>query len=340
MTIVTRAPTRIDFAGGWTDVPEFANREGGIVVNAAITLYAHVELMFGGNKIKLAAEDLDERETVQSSDRLTYDGPLLLHKAALNMLPVTGGIELISRSDAPLGSGLGGSGALDVALLAALARARLEDYDGSDLAELAYELEARELGLQGGRQDQYAAALGGVNRLEFADGSVRVQSLEVSPEMLREFHRVVVLVYTGQTHFSSQTHERVWNAYRAADSDVTDALRAIRDVAGACSASLEAGDWKRSAELVDENWRQQQRLDVTISTSKTRNIEQGVRAAGAWGLKATGAGAGGCLAILTDPTRRDHVEQAARAYGGQILAFEFCSGGVEVVEPEDAARHS
>jgi D-glycero-alpha-D-manno-heptose-7-phosphate kinase len=166
MTLHARAPLRIDFAGGWSDVPVFADAEGGRVVNAAIDRYVHVEVVLGARRIRLHALDLDEHVTLATSRDIRYDGTLDLHKAALNMLPVTGGIEILTRSDAPGGSGLGASGALDVALLAVLAQARNERYAREELAELGYLLETSELGLLGGRQDQYAAALGGCHRME------------------------------------------------------------------------------------------------------------------------------------------------------------------------------
>ena len=116
MSVHSRAPLRIDLAGGWTDVPTYADRCGGAVLNVAIDLHVHVDFLLGDRRIRLRAEDLDQRVTLESSREITYDGKLDLHKAALNMFPVTGGIEILSRSEAPNGSGLGASGALDVAL--------------------------------------------------------------------------------------------------------------------------------------------------------------------------------------------------------------------------------
>ena len=167
MAIRSRAPMRIDFGGGWSDVARFCETETGVVVNAAISLYAHGEFLLGGRLIRLHASDIGERLTVSSPRELVYNGRLDLQKAALNMLPVTGGIEIISWCDAPPGSGLGGSGALDVALVAGLARCRQEGYDAIEFAELGFMLEAGELGLLGGKQDQYAGAVGGFLRLDF-----------------------------------------------------------------------------------------------------------------------------------------------------------------------------
>lgn len=335
MTVHARAPLRIDFAGGWSDVPAFADAEGGAVVNAAIDRYVHVEVVLGARRIRLHALDLDEHLTIATSRAIRYDGRLDLHKAALNMLPVTGGIEVLTRSDAPSGSGLGASGALDVALLAALARARDEHFEREELAELAFLLETRELGLLGGRQDQYAAALGGWHRMAFGDGRVSATPIAIDHDGMRELARHTVLVYTGHSHFSSATHEAVWRAYRAGDATVCAALRRIRAMAADAAAALAAADWLRLAEVVDENWTQQQSLDWTIATERTRTIEQAVRAAGAWGVKATGAGAGGCLLVLCPAARQGAVRNAAVAAGGTVLDVAFVESGVEVWETPD-----
>ncbi len=336
MRLQARAPLRIDFAGGWSDVPTYAERAGGAVVNAAIDLYAHVEVVLGERRIRLHALDLDEHVTLPSSQEIRYDGTLDLHKAALNMLPVTGGVEILTRSDAPSGSGLGASGALDVALLATLARAREEAYEPRELAEFGFLLETGELGLLGGRQDQYAAALGGFHRFEFGPDTVRANALAVPPDAIEELTRHLVLVYTGHSHFSSATHGAVWEAFRRGESDVTAALHRIRELADDAARALEAGDWPHLARVVDENWTQQQRLDWSIATVKSNTIEQAVRAAGAWGVKATGAGAGGCLAVLCPETSHGVVSEAAVAVGGTVLAYGFASRGVEVWEERGA----
>jgi D-glycero-alpha-D-manno-heptose-7-phosphate kinase len=320
---------RVDFAGGWSDVPTFAAREGGAVVNGAIALFVHVECLMGDNRIRLRAEDLDAYVSIASPADLVYDGTLDLHKAALNMLPVTGGIEIITRSDAPGGSGLGASGALDVALLAGLARCREEDYPAEELAEMGFQLEAQELGLLGGRQDQFAAALGGFLDMKFGGEETAVRALAVSDDHVRDLERHVLIAYTGHSHFSSATHERVWQGYER-EADVADALRTIRDLAEPAARALEGARWRELARLVSENWAQQQRLDATISTPRVQGIERAALDAGAWGLKATGAGAGGCLIIMAPPDRCDAIVAAVTAAGGEVLDVGFAADGVTV----------
>jgi D-glycero-alpha-D-manno-heptose-7-phosphate kinase len=324
----------VDFAGGWSDVPRFAADEGGVVTNAALTLCVHVECRLGGRQIRLHAEDLGVRVVAGGAADLKYDGTLDLHKAALNMLPVTGGLELLTRSDVPAGSGLGASGALDVALVAALAHARRERYDATELAELGFALEATELKLTGGRQDQYAAALGGWHELIFGARAVEVRAIPAPPDVRADLARHMVVAYTGQSHFSAQTHERVWQAYGQGDPAVVRSLRAIRDLGRAAADALRAGDWRELAKVVDQNWRAQQRLDLTISTPGLERVEQAARAAGAWGLKATGAGAGGCLIILASPDTVPAVRDAVRAVGATTLEAGFAAEGAGTWEEE------
>ncbi len=329
--IRARAPVRADFAGGWTDVPVYASDVGGVVTNAALELYVHVECVTGGGSIRLHAEDLGEHATLSHPVQLVYDGKLDLHKAALNMLPVTGGVELLTRAEIPAGSGLGGSGALDVALVAALAAARGEQYDDAAIAELAFQLEATELGLEGGRQDQCAAALGGWHELAFSDAGIeRASPIDVSHEQAADLARSLVLVYTGETHFSSQTHRRVWDAYAAGSAEVVDALAIIRDLGAEAATALRGADWERLARVIDDNWRQQQRLDATIATPGVRAVEQALRAAGVWGVKATGAGAGGCLIGVCPPTCVPIAREAAVRAGAQALDVGFDFAGVQV----------
>jgi D-glycero-alpha-D-manno-heptose-7-phosphate kinase len=331
-----RAPVRVDFAGGWSDVPVFAEQEGGIVTNAALNLFVHVECILGGGRIRLRAEDLEQHLTVGGPRELVYNGKLDLHKAALNMLPVTGGIELLTRSDVPSGSGLGASGALDVALLAALARSRNEEYDSGELAEMGYQLEAVELKLEGGRQDQYGAALGGWHQLEFSHDSVSVRPIVPTHEQAAELASMLVVAYTGESHFSSQTHNRVWNTYRAGHADIIGALRSIRDLGSEAGATLRAGDWQALASVVDENWRQQQRLDLTISTPAVQQVEQAAREAGAWGLKLTGAGAGGCLMAIVPPQAVERVRDAVTRAGARVLPAAFDFEGVRTWQEGDS----
>jgi len=317
---------RLDFAGGWTDVPPFSAREGGVVVNAAIGLHSHVALTLGGKLLRLVAEDLGETLECANSGGLILDGKLDLPKAALRMFPVLGAFTLTTRCDAPLGSGLGSSGALDVALVAALTRARLERMGERDLAEQAWQVEAVEAKIPGGKQDQYAAALGGWHRLSFRDPDVGVEPLTLDPSFAAALERHIVVCYTNRSRISGDTITRVMNAYERGDRTVTGALRGLKDAAEAMVLALRGADLTRVGTLLTENWTHQQALDPGMRTPEMARLEEAMREAGAIGGKAAGAGAGGSMFFLVGKDPRAAVEAASGA-GATVLPVTWAAEG-------------
>jgi len=326
LTFSASAPVRLDLAGGWTDVPPFSAREGGVVITAAIRLFVRADVQVGGSGFRLISDDLQDRLEVPDSAGLVRDGRLDLLKAGLRMLPV-GGCTLTTRSDAPPGSGLGSSGALDVALVAALSAARGERRDPVEIAETACHLEAVEAGIPGGRQDQFASSLGGFLRLDFKDPSVDVRRLKLDPEFMRELARRVILCYTGASRFSGTTIERVMRAYEQGDRNVTAALHGLRDVAEAMAEALVAADLARIGHLLSENWHHQLALDARMCTPEMTRLDRVVRQAGALGGKAAGSGAGGCMFFLASDNPGD-LADAARQAGARLLPVGWAMRGV------------
>jgi D-glycero-alpha-D-manno-heptose-7-phosphate kinase len=320
------APVRLDLAGGWTDVPPFSAREGGVVVSAAIGLYAHAEVRPGGIGLRLVAEDLGASLELPDEAALARPSQLALLQAGLRLLPV-GPCALTTRSDAPAGSGLGSSGALDVALVAALSAARGETRDAREVAQIACRLERVEAGIPGGRQDQFTAAFGGVLRMEFRDPDVVVEPLALDPALLDELERRMLLVYTGASHFSGGTIGRVMVAYESGDRAVTAALHGLRDVAERIVEALRAGDLARIGALLDLNWRHQQVLDPGMCTPLMARIGHAMREAGALGGKAAGSGAGGSMFFL-GPDDTAVAAEAAQALGGILLPVQWAADGV------------
>jgi D-glycero-alpha-D-manno-heptose-7-phosphate kinase len=322
------APVRLDFAGGWTDVAPFSAREGGSVVSATITLRVQAEFEPGGSGHLLKAEDLGTAERIAAPDDLLKPDGLPLHKAALRMLPMGPGV-LRTRSAVPPGSGLGSSGALGVALVAVLARARAEELSPEEVAGLGFELEAREAGLPGGRQDQYSAAIGGFNRFTFKGESVGIEPLALDPAFLAELERRTVICYTGRSRVSGDTIARVMGAYERGDAGVTAALHQLSALTPEMARALVAADLPRVAGLLTSNWVAQQQLDPEMSTTEMRTLEQAVIAAGALGGKAAGAGAGGCMFFLAGDDV-GAVRSAASASGATLLSAGWSSTGVEL----------
>jgi D-glycero-alpha-D-manno-heptose-7-phosphate kinase len=322
------APMRLDFAGGWTDVPPFSAREGGVVVNGAIELRARVELRLGGTLLRFVAEDLGETLECANAGGLTPGGTLPLLKAALRMFPVLGGFTLTTRSDAPPGSGLGSSGALGVALVGALSRARQEARGSQECADQAWQVETMEALLPGGKQDQYAAALGGFHRLSFRDPDVGVEPLTLDPAFAAALERQTLLCYTNKSRVSGDTIARVMQGFERGDRAITSALHGIKAAGEAMVEALRRGDLARVAALLSENWKHQQGLDPGMRTADMAKLEQAALAAGALGGKAAGAGAGGSMFFIMNGDARATAAAVATAGNSRVLPVVWAAEGV------------
>jgi D-glycero-alpha-D-manno-heptose-7-phosphate kinase len=323
------APVRLDFAGGWTDVPPFSSREGGAVVGAAIELRAEAEVLPGGDCLRLVAEDLGETLVLKHPDELATHRGLALHRAALRLACPSDSLTLRTHCEAPAGSGLGSSGAIDVALVAALAAATGESPGTRGIADLACRLEAQEAKIAGGRQDQFAAAYGGFTLFRFRDPEVEVVPLDLSSEFVSELARRMILCYTGASRFSGNTITRVMQAYERGDRRVIGALQRMRCIAEEMADALRSEDLARVGALMGENWRRQQELDAAMCTSAMAVLDTAVRDAGALGGKAAGSGAGGCMFFIAG----DDVPGARRSAleaGARLLPVAWAHEGVRV----------
>jgi D-glycero-alpha-D-manno-heptose-7-phosphate kinase len=322
-----QAPLRLDFAGGWTDVPPFSRREGGVVVNGAVELYARADIKIGGALIRLVSDDMDQTVECADAGGLVVDGRLDLLKCGLRMFPVTGGLTLTTRSDAPPGSGLGSSGALDVALVALLTKARQDSPSEREIAEYGWHLEVVEAGYPGGKQDQYAAALGGFHRFSFRDPDVGIEPVTLDPAFASALERQLVLCYTGRSRVSGDTISRVMGAYERGDRAVTGALHALKDLAEAMAETLRAADLGKVGSLLADHWKRQQALDPGMRTAEMARLEDVMKEARVLGGKAAGAGAGGCMFFLA---REDaaSAREAARSAGATVLPVRWAAEGV------------
>lgn len=325
-----RAPLRLDLAGGGSDVPAFAAGQGGAAVAAALGLSAHVEIHLGGKTIRLRAEDRERHLTVGSPADLRYDGELDPPKAALNMLPVTGGIEILTRSDAPPGAGLGERAAMNLALLAALSDCRQETYDATELAEMAFQLETGELRLLASREDPYIAALGGAHHLTFGAEAVTARDLGLDAAGLADLGAHLSLVYQGRAYAAGSATRKVMDGIAAGEPAVLDALAGLRELAAPMAQALQAGDWRQAGKLFEEADPFHRVLDPVWSSPPTRALVHVAREAGAWGIKPAGPRAGASLAVLAPRERCGAVVEAMRSAGGVALACALAPRGVLV----------
>lgn len=334
--IVARAPTRLDFGGGWTDVPPYADEEGGCVCNVAIARYATARL--APRDAALPPLDAPGRR----------DDDTRLAAAALRRGALTD-VRADVVNDFPVGAGLGGSSAAGVALAAAVAAHRgtlppaLDDAARTALAEWSRAVEVEELAIAGGRQDHYAAAFGGVLRIDFgADAGgppARATRVPLSAATRAALEERGVLVYTGESRISGDTITAVVDAYRAREPRVLRALARMKALAVEMAAALARGDVDALAEQVAEHWTHQRALHPRITTPRIDALLDHATRAGAAGAKALGASGGGCVLLLARAGCVDAVRAAAAPFG-EALAFTVDEGGVAVVPSQHVSRET
>jgi len=312
--IVTRAPTRIDFGGGWTDVPPYSSEVGGFVCNVAITRYATVSIARDGDTPPDEATSLGDRAIVTAAARRFRVQPE--------------DVRISVTSDFPIGAGLGGSSAVGVATCAAFAAIRRQSMSPSAIAELSREIEIADLGIPGGRQDHYAAAYGGALGLRFSAKGVDVNEIALSPKVRAEIEQRCIVVYTGQSRISGDTINAVLDAYARRESHVVTALSKMRANAEQMADALARGHFEWLAALIDEQWSYQRSLHPAIPTPLIDEIIAKARAAGAVGGKALGASGGGCVLVIAGEGRVDQVRQVVAPLG-EILPFKIADNGVE-----------
>ncbi|NYF99609.1 GHMP kinase [Janibacter cremeus] len=331
-----RAPLRVSFAGGGSDVAPFPQREGGAVLSATIGSYAYATLRpRDDGHITVESHDYGTSIGYDVGAPLELDGDLDLPKAAIaRIMALEGamasdGFDLFLHTNAPPGSGLGSSSAVMVAVIDLVARHCGLDLGPYEIAELAYRLEREDLAIPGGSQDQYAAAFGGFNFMEFrTDGRVVVNPLRVRSDTVHELEHNMLLAYTGRTRVSDHIIEDQVSRYETGNLDAVAGLRAQRDLADAMRVALLRGQVDELGHLLGEAWREKQRMSSRITTPLISDAVDLALRSGALGGKVTGAGGGGHLIFVCEFERRHVVADALIDLGLTVSEFTFTKHGV------------
>jgi len=332
-TIRARAPVRVDLAGGWTDVADFALDTPGAVVNVTINLWTYVTLQTCPKEegVKIFSADFEEFVTAKDIQQLEYNGQVDLVKAAAHLLDMRAGVSIQTRSDAPSGSGLGTSAAMGVALVGALGLLQRRSFLDFEVAEMASHIERAKLGIRGGKQDHYASALGGLNFMEFFGETVRTAHIPIAPATQLYLEKHLLLVYTGKSRLSGDIHGHVWSAYKAGDRGTVQAIVDMKRIARQMKDELIAGNTGLLAQLLNENWRCQKALHPNITNPGFDQLFELALKSGAAGGKACGAGGGGCVLFLAKPESEHTLRRALEKVPGvTILPMIFESRGLDV----------
>ncbi len=333
MRIESKAPTRIDLAGGTLDIwPLYLFHEGAVTVNCAITRHASCEIQTAASNdkaITLISRDTARRESFRSFSALSrakkYRLPLLAH--LVKFFAPKGGMTLTTDSEAPAGAGIGGSSAMAVAICAALDRLTNSGFSLEKWIHISRDAEGIVIRVPTGTQDHYPAAFGGAGVLHLVPGGERREALQVD---LDELERRLVLCYTGKPRQSGINNWEVFKAHIDGKKKVIRNIGQISAIAQEMRVALEAARWRDAGRLIREEWASRRRNLPTISTPMVDRIISSARRVGALGGKVCGAGGGGCLVLLIEPEARIRVEAAVEDAGGEVLPMKIDRQGVRV----------
>jgi len=331
MIFRARAPLRISFAGGGTDVPPFPEREGGQVLNATINRYTYGTLRpRRDDQVHIESLDVGQSAHYAIRESPIFDGKLDLAKAAVRRVADANsrGFELFLQSSVPPGSGLGLSSTLIVAVIGVLKEFRSLDLTDYELADLAYRIEREDLGIMGGLQDQYAATFGGFSFLECDGERVLVNPLRIKPEVVLELEHNLLLCYTGGRRASHNIIEDQMSRFQRREQDTVEGLREQKRLAVEMKSALLRKELSAFGELLDAAWQAKRRMSPQITTDRIEELYDEARRAGTIGGKVTGAGGGGYLLLYCRERSKHKVADAVTRAGGAVMDFSFTNDGL------------
>jgi D-glycero-alpha-D-manno-heptose-7-phosphate kinase len=331
-----RAPLRLGLAGGGTDLASYSEAFGGAVLNATIDRYAFASIRpRDDGLVAFDACDLDREETHVAAATLP-DSQLMLHRGVYERMvrDANGGqplaVSVTTSVDAPLGSGLGSSSALVVALIEAYAAYLDYPLGRYEVARLAYEIERVELGLAGGQQDQYAAAFGGINFIEFLQGGrVIVNPLRFSAAVTNEVESSLVICFSGRSRSSDRIIRQQSERLAAGSAEALAAMHQLRNDAVAMKQAVLHGDIQALAAVLERSWVAKKRTAAAVSTEQIEALETLARRNGALAAKVSGAGGGGFMMFVVPSERRYRLVAALNDADAQAYPVKLSSQGSE-----------
>jgi D-glycero-alpha-D-manno-heptose-7-phosphate kinase len=334
MIIRSKAPLRLGLAGGGTDVSPYSDLYGGLVLNATINLYTYCTIEETNDGfIHIKSYDANVDKTYPSAKSLDIDGDAILIKGVYNRVIKDYGLgaksfKITTYNDAPVGSGLGTSSSMVVCILKSFIEwlsLPLGDYETS---KLAYEIERKDLGLSGGKQDQYAAAFGGFNYMEFLQNDlVIVNPLKIKRWIIDELEASMVLYFTGASRSSAAIIDEQKKNTNKGNKTAIEAMHKIKQSAIDTKLALLKGDVYEFGRILGEAWENKKKMAGAISNENIQNAMDIAVKAGAIAGKVSGAGGGGFIMFVVEPTKKMDVVSALKQLDGFVMPFQFTDGG-------------
>lgn len=330
--LIARAPVRISLAGGGTDLPAYYEPYGGTVLNTTIDKYFYVFLnVLEKDTVQVTSSDYRTFYRHEHTRPLHWDGDLRLPHAILNHYDIRQGLSMFMASEIPPGTGLGSSSTVAVAIIKALSTALGKRLNKKELAETACYIELEKLGAPIGKQDQYAAAYGGLNWIEFSADGVAVEPLRFDPEVIQALEHNLLLFFTGSSRSAAEILRKQTESSQKKEPMVVEALHQVKEMAYEVLRSLERGDLRAFGELLHQNWQQKKRFAKGVSNPTIDEAYDLARRGGAIGGKITGAGGGGFFMLYVEPHDHKAVTVALEAKGLKRMDYRFESMGAQVL---------
>ncbi|GAC1629927.1 MAG: GHMP kinase [Ktedonobacteraceae bacterium] len=330
--LIARAPMRISFGGGGTDLEAYYAKYGGLVISTAINKYFYTVITTDESD-DLQVISADYRSLFRHSpyNDLFWNGDLALPKAILHHFGIRRGINLFVASEVPPGTGLGSSSAAAVTMVRAISTLVEQPMTKQQVAELASYIEIGKMGMPIGKQDQYAAAFGGLNKITFTSSGVTVEPVKIAADVRKTLEKRLMLFFTGSSRESTSILKHQRKSTQDQDESVLKALHNIKQVAFDVQDCLERGDLDEFARLLDCSWQEKRRLAPGLSTDFIDECYALALAHGASAGKITGAGGGGFLLVYCHEESQESVTQALEERGLKRMNFRFDHQGATVV---------
>ena len=337
MIIRSKAPFRVSFGGGGTDMPPYCTEHGGCVISTTIDRHIYISVEpRDDEKVRVFSINYNKEILFDVGDR-DYTGDFELFKGVINVLNINDGFNITVYSDLPAGSGMGGSSSLCVALIGAFNELYNFKLNKHEIASKACDIERVELKQKGGYQDQFAAAYGGFNFIEFSNG-IKVSPIKTTEEMINELQYSLILCYVGGSHFSSDIQDEVLKGYEFEKKSFMEAMQDLKDVAYSMRKIIESKDisqLNKFGEFLHKGWLAKKSLSSKISNKNIENFYLTSRKYGVLGGKLLGAGGGGHLLLFSNPEKKYNVIKELEKIGGKIVNFHFNPKGLEVWKLEE-----
>ncbi len=330
--IITRSPVRISFGGGGTDIPDFYDKYGGAVVSITINKYFYsFYCPRDDEKIQMISSDFQSLLSVDDFYSLKFGEGFDIPSAVIKHYRLYHGFDLFTASEIPPGSGLGSSGAVTVNMVKLCSKLKDETLSQRQLAEDAYFIQREILNLPIGKQDEYAAAYGGLNFIEFSENNVSVAPITIESDVKRCLENNLVLFFTGKTRQASTILQHQEDSIKGNDASVIDAMLKVKDNAYQIKDAIEEGDLNRFGSLLDEAWKCKKQMNPEVTNEFLDRIYEIAMQHGALGGKIAGAGGGGYFMFYCEEDRQDKLKQALEEEKLRCLDFKFAEKGVTVL---------